>query len=56
MYGTPSVSHDTESVRWDKMISDWMEKYPQYNSIMGDIEFEEVPVVFYYENGILLNL
>ena len=49
------LSKDAESARWDKMISDWMELYPQYNAIRGDIEFEEVPVVFYYENGTLLH-
>jgi hypothetical protein len=30
-----------------------MESYPQFNEIKGDIEFKELPVVFYYENGSL---
>jgi L-rhamnose mutarotase len=50
------LNRDAESVRWEKMISDWMEYYPEYNAIRGDIEFEEVPVVFYYENGTLLHV
>ncbi len=32
------------------MIGEWMERYPQFDTIKGDIDFEEVPVVFYFEN------
>jgi hypothetical protein len=37
------------------MIGEWMERYPQFDAIKGDIDFEEVPVVFYFENGKLLH-
>ncbi len=46
---------DKESQRWDEMIIKWMDIYPEYNEIKGDIEFEEVPVVFYYNEGRLLH-
>ena len=46
---------DKESAKWDKMISEWMELYPQFNELKGDIEFEEIPVIFYYDNGMLLH-
>ncbi|GEM_PF-4649696 len=46
---------DNESARWDRMISDWMEIYPQFDIIKGDIVFEEIPVVFYFDNGKLLH-
>jgi L-rhamnose mutarotase len=49
------LDKDTESARWDKMISEWMEIYPRFNEIKNDIEFIEIPVVFYYENGKLLH-
>jgi L-rhamnose mutarotase len=45
------LDQDEASVEWDKMVMEWMEIYPQFDEIKGDIEFEEVPVVFYYENG-----
>lgn len=49
------LSNDAESVRWDKMISSWMEDYPQFNPVKGSVEFKEIPVVFYYDNGMLLH-
>ncbi|MBC8387974.1 MAG: L-rhamnose mutarotase [Actinobacteria bacterium] len=49
------LDSDKESIKWDKMISKWMEEYPKFNEIKGDIEFREVPVVFYYHNGKLLH-
>jgi len=48
-----SYENDPETVKWDKMMTEWMESYPQFNEIKGDIEFTELPVVFYYENGVL---
>ena len=48
------LAKDGASVKWDNMIVEWMEKYPLFNEIKGDIEFEEVPVVFYFEKGKLL--
>jgi len=44
-----------ESIKWEKMISEWMEEYPIFNEIKGDIEFKEIPVIFYFENGKLLH-
>lgn len=41
--------------KWEDIVSDWMEKYPEYNIDKGDIEFTEVPIVFYYEDGKLLH-
>jgi L-rhamnose mutarotase len=49
------LDKDPESARWEKMINEWMEVYPHFNEIKGDIEFIEIPVVFYYENGKLLH-
>jgi L-rhamnose mutarotase len=49
------LNTDEESVKWDNLISGWMEEYPQFNEIKGDIEFKEVPVVFYFEKGKLLH-
>jgi L-rhamnose mutarotase len=46
---------DPESEKWDKMVSGWMEIYPEFDRIKGDINFEEIPVVFYYEGGKLLH-
>lgn len=46
---------DPESTRWDRMIAEMMEIYPRFNELKGDIEFVEIPVVFYYENGKLLH-
>jgi L-rhamnose mutarotase len=46
---------DDASQKWDKMIAGWMESYPHYDEVKGDIVFEEVPVVFYYEKGMLLH-
>jgi L-rhamnose mutarotase len=49
------LTTDAESMRWDKMISNWMEDYPEYDPIKGLIEFKEIPVVFYYDEGFLLH-
>jgi L-rhamnose mutarotase len=49
------LAGDTASVKWDQMIIEWMEVYPQFDEIKGDIEFKEVPIVFYFENGKLLH-
>jgi len=49
------LNTDDESKKWDQMVSEWMEIYPEFNEVKQDIEFEEVPVVFYYENGKLLH-
>ena len=49
------LNHDPESVRWDNMISEWMEDYPKYDPIKGSIEFKEIPVVFHFDQGILLH-
>ncbi len=49
------LNSDDASNKWDKMISEWMEIYPEFNEVKQDIEFVEVPVVFYYENGKLLH-
>ena len=49
------LSSDEESLKWDKMILDWMEEYPKFNEIKGDIEFKNVPVVFYFSDGKLMN-
>lgn len=49
------LNTDDASNKWDKMISEWMEIYPEFNEVKQDIEFAEVPVVFYYENGKLLH-
>ena len=46
-----ALSDDEESIKWDRMISEWMEEYPQFKRVKGDIEFKEVPVVFYFEDG-----
>jgi L-rhamnose mutarotase len=42
---------DPESARWDRMIAEMMEIYPRFNQLKGDIEFVEIPVVFYFEKG-----
>ena len=49
------LGNDTESVKWDKMIAEWMDEFPQYNEIKGDIEFHEIPVVFYFQDGEMLH-
>ena len=49
------LNDDEESIKWDWMILEWMEEYPQYNEVKGDVEFKEVPVVFYFEDGKLLH-
>jgi L-rhamnose mutarotase len=48
-----SFENNPDTVKWDRMMTEWMESYPQFNEIKGDIEFKELPVVFYYENGSL---
>ena len=49
------LDNDEASKKWDGMISEWMEIYPTFNEIKQDIEFIEIPTVFYYENGKLLH-
>ena len=49
------LASDKESVKWDRMISGWMEEYPKFNEIKGDIELKEVPIIFYFEDGKLLH-
>jgi L-rhamnose mutarotase len=46
---------DDASQKWDQMIARWMETYPYYDEMKGDIVFEEIPVIFYYEKGKLLH-
>jgi len=41
--------------KWDELIGGWMESYPDFSEDSGDIEFEEVPIAFYFENGKLLH-
>ena len=43
---------DTVTQKWDAIMSDWMENYPTMEGVdVGDIEFEEVDIVYYFENG-----
>lgn len=44
---------DPAAIKWDQMMTKWMEVYPHFNELKGDVEFAELPVVFYYENGTL---
>ena len=46
---------DEETGKWDAMISQWMEEYPHFDEIKGDLEYKEVPIVFYLDNGKLLH-
>lgn len=48
-------SKDAETARWDAMISQWMEEYPHFDEIKGDLEYEEIPIVFYLDHGALLH-
>ena len=50
-----SFDNDAETVKWDKLMDSWMENYPKFNEIKGDVEVTEIRVVFYYENGKLLH-
>ena len=49
------LGKDEESARWDAMICEWMEEYPRFNEIRGDLEFTEIPIVFHFEEGELLH-
>ena len=49
------LNADEESIKWDVLIAKWMEEYPQFSEIKGDIEFNDVPVVFYFQDGKLLH-
>ena len=49
------LGNDPDSVKWDSMIEAWMEEFPQFDQIRGDIEFHAIPVVFYFEQGNLLH-
>jgi L-rhamnose mutarotase len=43
---------DTATRKWDAFMSDWMENYPAMEGIdAADIAFEEVSIVYYFENG-----
>ena len=48
-------SVDEETRKWDAMMSQWMEEYPYFDEIKGDLEFKKVPIVFYFDNGKLLH-
>ena len=50
-------SHNTSAAtaRWDALMDRWIENYPKFNAVKGDVEVTELPVVFYYENGKLLH-
>jgi L-rhamnose mutarotase len=45
------LSSHKESAEWDKMIFEWMEQFPEWDNIRKCLDFQEVPVVFYFENG-----
>ena len=47
------LSSHEESAKWDEMIFDWMEQYPEWDDIREHLVCREVPVVFYFENGIM---
>ncbi len=47
------LNADEESIRWEKKIMEWMEHNPSWNDMEGNIEFTEVPIVYYFENGIM---
>ena len=48
------LDKDKKSAKWDAMIAEWMEAYyPEWNEIKQDIEFQEIPVVFYFDEGLL---
>ena len=48
------LDKDNESAAWDTMVAEWMEEYyPAWNEIKKDIEFREIPVVFYLEDGVM---
>ena len=40
------MAKDETSIKWDSMIGEWMDRYPRFDAIKGDIDFEEVPVGF----------
>ena len=44
-----------ETCRWDALMDSWIENYPKFNAVKGDVDITELPVVFYYENGKLLH-
>ena len=41
------LSRNETSIKWEKIISEWTEIYPEFSEVKGDIEFIEVPVIFY---------
>lgn len=50
------LDRDKESTAWDTMIAEWMEDYyPEWNEVKNDIEYREIPVVFYLEDGVMKN-
>ena len=42
-------------LKWDKMIMEWMEQFPEYSDIKDHIVSKEIPIVFYFENGKMLH-
>ena len=49
------LSKDEANKKWDKLIGGWMESYPEFSEARGDVEIEEIPIAFYFENGKLLH-
>ena len=48
------LDKDKDSAAWDTMVAEWMEEYyPTWNEIKKEIEFKEIPVVFYLEGGVM---
>jgi L-rhamnose mutarotase len=39
------------SRRWEEMMAAWMDQAPRFDELKGDIEFEEIPIIFYFETG-----
>ena len=52
-YTPQNLSADTS--RWDTLMDSWIENYPKFNAVKGDVDITELPVVFYYENGKMLH-
>lgn len=43
---------DYSTRKWDEMMDGWMENYPAIGGLdAGDIAFDEVDVVYYFEKG-----
>ncbi len=49
-----NLAQDGASMEWDRMVAQWMEKYPSLDGIgAGDVSFEQVSIVFNFERGAL---